>query len=411
MIKTLRNSAVFGLLGSTFFQVLGISLFNMVLLILAKSSNQSSFWVTIISIATTIPGIMAALLGKVAGSLANKVKWLIILTFSQSIIYVVLFTVFITSNSNELGIAIVINIVSDIVGVVIGLLKLPIIQNKVPQDFRQQTIGIYQSIGLIMQPIGQAIGVSYITTTGNYAMSSLINAITFCISGSILFLFRRKLSYVEKKETPNNKISNANGFKNAFSLLGKVTDLPIIQIIVALIILNALGASIDGTLNLYVLDNSSISPLNFGLTILLINIVFVIGNVLGSVVVHDILEKYSFKKLLILVSLLLGGLFITLILNLNIAFIVVFLFCITYVLGKINPKLYTMLMNTVDSSSLSIILGVLNSSLTIAAPIGSIFLVGGYTLIGKKNILSFSLVLITIVIILISIKGKPTRLT
>ncbi|MCM0598349.1 MULTISPECIES: MFS transporter [Periweissella] len=411
MIKTLRNSAVFGLLGSTFFQVLGISLFNMVLLILAKSSNQSSFWVTIISIATTIPGIMAALLGKVAGSLTNKVKWLIILTFSQSIIYVVLFTVFITSNSNELGIAIVINIVSDIVGVVIGLLKLPIIQNKVPQDFRQQTIGIYQSIGLIMQPIGQAIGVSYITTTGNYAMSSLINAITFCISGSILFLFRRKLSYVEKKETPNNKISNANGFKNAFSLLGKVTDLPIIQIIVALIILNALGASIDGTLNLYVLDNSSISPLNFGLTILLINIVFVIGNVLGSVVVHDILEKYSFKKLLILVSLLLGGLFITLILNLNIAFIVVFLFCITYVLGKINPKLYTMLMNTVDSSSLSIILGVLNSSLTIAAPIGSIFLVGGYTLIGKNNILSFSLVLITIVIILISIKGKPTRLT
>lgn len=411
MIKILKNNAVFGLLSSTFFQVLGIILFNMILLILAKSSSQPSLWVTIVSIAATIPGIMSALLGKIAGDLSNKVKWVITLTFSQSAIYVLLFTVFLTANSNELGIAIVINIVSDIVGVVIGLLKLPIIQNKVPQKLRQQTIGVYQSIGLIMQPIGQAIGLSYITTTGNYALGSLINALTFCISGLILFSFRRKLSYVEPTNKPNNKVNNASGFKNAFSLLGSTTGLPIFHIIGALIILNALGASIDGILNLYVLDNPQISPLGFGLTILLINIIFVTGNVLGSVVVHDALEKYSFKKLLLLVSGLLGTLFIIMIFNLNIVFIVAFLFSITYVLGKINPKLYTMLMNNVDSASLSTILGILNSSLTVAAPIGSIFLVGGYTLIGKNNILGFSLLLVATVIILISIKGNSRDIT
>lgn len=412
MINVLKNKAVLGLLGSTFFEVVGISLFNMVLLILAKSSNQPSFWVTIASIASTIPGIMSALLGKVAGNLTNKIKWIIPLTFLQSAIFIVLFSVFLTANSNALGIAIAINLVSDITGVIIGLLKLPIIQNKVPQELRQQTIGIHQSIGLIMQPIGQAIGLSYITATGDYALGSFINASTFFISGCILFLFRRKLSYVEQKDNSNSTKENKSlGFKRAFSLLGSITDIPIIHIIAALIILNAIGASLDGILNLYVLDYPRVSPFSFGMTILIINVIFVIGNVLGSVIVHDFFEKYSFKKLLILVSALIGSLFIMLFLNSNIIFILIAVFCITYVLGKINPKLYAMLMNNVDSASLSTILGILSSSLTIAAPVGSIFLVGGYTLIGKNNILTIILLLIVLVIILIASKGKSKHLS
>ncbi|GAA6112835.1 hypothetical protein AP1H75_05010 [Apilactobacillus apinorum] len=193
MIQILKNKAVFGLLGSTFFQVLGISLFNMILLILAKSSNQPSLWVTIASIASTIPGVLSAVLGKIAGDLTNKARWVILLTFAQSAFFLFLFTVFLSHNPSELGIAIGINLVSDIVGVVIGLLKLPIIQNKVPKELRQQTIGIYDSIGLIMQPIGQAIGLSYIASTGNYTLGSFINAATFFISGCILFLSRKKL--------------------------------------------------------------------------------------------------------------------------------------------------------------------------------------------------------------------------
>lgn len=410
MIKILKNKAVFGLLGSTFFQVLGISLFNMILLILAKSSNQPSLWVTIASIASTIPGVLSALLGKIAGDLTNKVKWVILLTFSQSAIFVVLFTVFLSHNPSDLGIAIAINLISDIVGVVIGLLKLPIIQNKVPKELRQQTIGIYDSIGLIMQPIGQAIGLSYIATTGNYTLGSFINAATFFISGCILFLSRKNLSYVESQNDSNEKTNKGVGFKKAFSSLGNITGLPIVHVLGALIILNALGASIDGILNLYILDHPQVSPLGFGLTILIINIIFVVGNVLGSVVVNDFLKKASIQKLLLIAAGLLGIFFIILMLNLSVLLIMIVLFGITYVLGKINPKLSAMLMDNVDSSLLSTILGILNSSLTIATPIGSIFLVGGYTLIGKNKILSISLIMIVVVIILLSIKVKSKEI-
>lgn len=411
MIKILKNKAVFGLLGSTFFQVLGISLFNMILLILAKSSNQPSLWVTIASIASTIPGVLSAVLGKIAGDLTNKAKWVILLTFTQSAFFLVLFTVFLSHNPSELGIAIGINLVSDIVGVVIGLLKLPIIQNKVPKELRQQTIGFYDSIGLIMQPIGQAIGLSYIASTGNYILGSFINATTFFISGCILFLSRKNLSYVEPKKEASEKSVKGRSFKKALSSLGNITGLPIIRILGALVILNALGASIDGILNLYILEHPQVSPLGFGLTILIINIIFVVGNVLGSVIVHDFLKNTSIQKLLLLAAGLLGIFFIILMFNLSAFVIMIVLFIIMYVLGKINPKLSAMLMDNVDSASLSTILGILNSSLTVATPIGSIFLVGGYTLIGKNPVLSISLFMIMVVIILLSIKVKPKELS
>lgn len=158
------------------------------------------------------------------------------------------------------------------------------------------------------------------------------------------------------------------------------------------------------------MEHPQVNPLGFGLTILIINIIFVFGNVLGSVIVHDFLKNTSIQKLLLLAAGLLGIFFIILMFNLSVFVIMIVLFSIMYVLGKINPKLSAMLMDNVDSASLSTILGILNSSLTVATPIGSIFLVGGYTLIGKNPVLSISLFMIMVVIILLSIRVKPKEL-
>lgn len=116
---------------------------------------------------------------------------------------------------------------------------------------------------------------------------------------------------------------------NIIAYLGNITVFSIINIILSSVILNVLGSSIDGILNLYVLD------LQFYLSI----------------------------------SSLLGTWFIIFILNLSILFILITLFSIIYVLGKINPKLYSIVMNNVDSKSLNTILVILNSSLTEDAPI------------------------------------------
>ncbi len=299
-------------------------------------------------------------------------------------------------------VAILINILSDSIGSLISLMKIPIIQNKVQPEYQQQAIGVYQSIGLIMQPIGQAIGLYYIAINHDYVVGSIINAGTFCISGLILLLFKKYLSY-ESNDKRENKETHT--FKEAFKLFSTITELPIFNIVLSLIILNSLGASIDGILNLYVLNNTYVSPLNFGTTILIINMIFVAGNMLGAVIVNDFMRKYTIKKLILLSCLSLSTLYITLLFNLGLLMILIPLFLLTYTIGKLNPKLYSLLMKNTNSESLSIILGTLNTSLTIAAPVGSIILVGGYAIFGKDQILYISLIMLIATLIIINLKN------
>lgn len=402
MVNLIRNKAVQALSFSTFFQVVGISFFNIVLLLLAKDTGNETFWVALVSIAASIPGVLSMFLGRIAGKIKNKTNTIISLTLLQSIMYAIL-GFFFESTAYVIIIAIIINLFSDIIGILVGLLRMIIIQNKVSPELQQQTLGINQSIGLIMQPIGQSIGLAYIDMTGNYVGGSIINALTFLISAIILFLYRDSLKYQFAKKGDINtegKQSIRLFYKQAMQVFGKITGLPIVNIVLSLILLNSLGAGVDGILNLYVLENPSISPFSFGITIVLINIVYVVGSVLGSVIVNDFFKQTSFKNLILISTCFLALLFICILFNFKIIYVFLSLFGLTYILGKSNPKLYAMLMKSTDSTTLSSILGILNSSLTIAAPIGAIGLVAGYPLIGKNNIVFVCLGIICIVCVL-----------
>ncbi|USS92575.1 hypothetical protein [Fructobacillus americanaquae] len=197
MINLLRNQAFRGLSLSTFFQVIGISFFNIVLLLMAKNTKMPSFWVSVVSIATVLPGITSIFLGKISSSIKNKTKWVILLTLTQSLFFGILAVLFFTTDQ-YIASAIIVNLLSDIIGVVISLMKMPIIQNKVAGENQQQALGLYQSISLIMEPVGQGIGVSYMMATHNYVVGSIINAVTLLISACILFIHRHDLTYEEK---------------------------------------------------------------------------------------------------------------------------------------------------------------------------------------------------------------------
>ncbi|CAK1239605.1 unnamed protein product [Fructobacillus cardui] len=68
-------------------------------------------------------------------------------------------------------------------------------------------------------------------------------------------------------------------------------------------------------------------------------------------------------------------------------------------------------MKNADSSSLSIILGILSSILTIATPFGTIILVGGYPIFGKNIILCIFSVMAIIAAIIIQVGKAPKENT
>lgn len=98
-----------------------------------------------------------------------------------------------------------VNLISDIFGVLIGLLRYPIIQTHIEGDSWRQALGIMQSISFLMQPLGQAAGVAYIGATSDYRMGSLINAATFVIS-ALIFMFNYKQVEVQSTEVVADKL-------------------------------------------------------------------------------------------------------------------------------------------------------------------------------------------------------------
>ncbi|WP_253954735.1 MULTISPECIES: MFS transporter [Lactiplantibacillus] len=181
-----RNRAFVTLTAADLFETIGTSLFNIILLTYARTFAQASLMVSIVSVATVLPGIFSIMTGRLADSQPNKRGWLAGLKFVQAGLYLVLAQLITGKQVGLLLIIIVINLCSDVFGMFSGSLRMPLLQAKVASEQQEEAIGINQGIGVLMQTMGQALGVSILAATGNYQVAGYLNALTFLIAGIVL---------------------------------------------------------------------------------------------------------------------------------------------------------------------------------------------------------------------------------
>lgn len=283
-----------------------------------------------------------------------------------------------------------VNLISDIFDVLIGLLRYPIIQTHIERDSWRQALGIMQSISFLMLPLGQAAGVAYIGATGDYRMGSLINAATFVIS-ALIFMFNYKQVEVQSTEVVADKLEPEQtpeekniSLKKVLALLGEATKVPGINLLISMMIFNGISAGIDGVLNLYVLDHADSLCFSFDVSIFLINIAFIAGMIAGSLWVNDLMKNYTMKTLLLIATILLILLFAVLELQMNFFLILLIMFAMSYITGKVNPKVAADVMGKVEEKYLS-------PMMTLATPVGSVALVAGYAGIGPSITLTIEI--------------------
>ncbi|KRN76046.1 MFS transporter [Weissella minor] len=397
MHTLIKNRTFLTLSTSNFFQTLGISFFNIILLMFAKSFDNAQLWVALISISAVIPGVLSAVLGNVVNRFNYKAKSIIILTIIQAVMYLYMAVYMDHKYTWVIMMVIGVNLLSDIFGVLIGLLRYPIIQAHIEGDNRRQALGIMQSIAFFMQPIGQAAGVAYIGATGDYRMGSLINAATFLIS-ALIFVFNYKqveinptTSVSDQPEPAQTSKEKAISLKKVLALLTDATKIPGISLLASLMIFNGISAGIDGVLNLYVLDHSDSFYFSFGVSIFLITIASIAGQIVGSFWVNDFMKNYTMKKLLLISAVLLILLFVVLALQMNFLLILLLLFAMSYIIGKVNPKVASDIMEKVDEKYLSPMMGTISTVMTLATPVGSVALVAGYAGIGPTITLTIGI--------------------
>lgn len=382
MKKLLNNRVFLTITGADFFETIGTSLFNIILLIYAKSFVHANIMVSIVSVASVLPGVLGMLTGQIADRTADKRLWLIITKFIQGILYLVLAQLINRKQVFLLMIIILINVSSDLLGMYSSGLRMPIIQNKVPTDVQEQAVGINSGIATLMQVVGQAIGISFLAINHDYQMAGYLNALSFFIAGFVLLSGYRTLK-LQPIAAPTRDFKKM--LREIRVALEASSQIKAGKLLTSILLLNAVGASLDAIINLFLIDNESAVPFHFGVSILIINIVLVTGTILGSVLHTGFFQKLSFKLVMLLSIISLGLLFADLMFWKNFWIILITLGLSGFGMGQANPKIMASLLKVADADIVGSLSGLLDSLAVMSIPIGSIGLVLIYNLINSQT--------------------------
>lgn len=380
--KIFFNKTINIILGSSLFESLGVSLFNIILLTYAKGFTNPNLLISVVSVATVLPAALGIFLGRIADSTKNKGYALCIVKFIQAITYLLIGGMISKTNIVFFYLIVIFNLFSDALGEYSYSLKAPLIQKAVSKDLQEQVLGINQSITILLTPLGQALGVLIISISGNYQLASWINSLTFFIAGIILFIGQKNLNFhINTLKQDENFISLVKKSKH---ILEDISQISFKTLILSLILLNGIGTGIDGILNLFILNHSQSIPLSFSSAILILNIVFVVGSIAGNVLPIKPLQKLSLQALISIIILEMIVMFFSLLLQQNYWTILALMFVIAFSLGKLNPKFSALIMNNTPAEYIGSIFGIIESIITVSSPLGSIFLVTCYNIFSEQ---------------------------
>lgn len=368
-----HNRAFVTLTVADIFETIGTSLFNIILLTYARTFAQASLMVSLVSVATVLPGVLGIITGRLADTQSNKRGWLVGLKFIQAMLYMVLAQLITSKQVGLLLIIIAINLCSDILGMMSSSLRMPLLQAKVTADLQEEALGINQGIGVLVQTLGQALGVSILAATGDYQLAGYLNAVTFLLAGVVLLCGYGAL------RLPSVPAATTPPFRQLLQQVRVAMEagahMNVLALLASVLLLNAVGASVDALLNLYLIDHGAALPLSFGGAALVMNTAFVIGSVAGNLLHTGWFQKWSFRAVMLTTVVTFEGLFINLLSWQNYWVVVTVMMIGGFCMGQANPKLMASLLKVADRQIVGSLSGIINSLATISIPIGSVGLV------------------------------------
>ncbi|WP_270763842.1 MFS transporter [Weissella confusa] len=375
MLALLRQFPAFRTLTiSRFFQVIGDTLFNIVFLVYAAQLHDAKIAVSIISVLLLLPSIAEALLSTWANRIRQQIAWLLITRVAQSLIYLALTIIFamLPPSWVSLGMALVLIMISDTLSSLSGLVMTPIVKHAVTDEQRASANGLVSAINTSVALIS---GFSGATLLGmmyqNFSMFALLNAVMFVLAYITLRLGKAPLQQlaqdINQTTTPSNhhlKTDFINGWRT-------LKQLPLISYFVMMaLVMNSSASAVDVLFSITILDRPHEFIDNNGTTIAIINAVFAIGTIVGSLTVNDWFKRISLPHM----SLIFLGVLITVgtanLFNLKLLSILAIFFILAVILGKINPRMGALFMKEIPEKELITISGVTGSLSLLGAPFG-----------------------------------------
>ncbi|WP_237374217.1 MFS transporter [Streptococcus ruminantium] len=353
---------------------LGSYIYNLVFIIYASSLPQATFAVFIANMVTVIPTVFTFWVGIKADRTRNKVRLMIAVGFIQAILFTLVAVMIENKTFFVFSFVCLLNVVSDVLSDYASGLRLPILQKNIQKEDLFEAYSFSQFSSYLCNIVGQTFGVWLLSVSNNnFSFVAIINALSFVLSAVVLLMNKKKLSH-EPVIASDQQDSLLKQFKEMYSnmndIFKKSNNTSFIKILLSVLVINALGGAVSSIYNFYFMQHGLFS-LSYGQSLLVVQIVLLVGAIWGSLTPHDYFAKKSFSTLLVINSSLFGILgFVNFTLS-SPLFGIATLFFAAYIMGKSVPKLDALLMESLPSNILAQSNNFLGMLFTLSLPVGT----------------------------------------
>ncbi|WP_342750656.1 MFS transporter [Bacillus fungorum] len=368
-------------LSSNILSVIGITLFDIVFIIYAKSFPNPELAISAVTFISTIPYIGDFIIGYISDKTKDKFKMVMIMRLLQALLYII-FAILVGFSHSWIifGIVIFINFISDLAGTYTSYLSLPITKNIVEQrdltDARSFQSGIMRSIDLV----GKLFGATLIVLLQyNFAFFGILNAMFFILSFIVLWVNKERFQILIPIMKVDYKKENSQlfGYINTF-FVDCVNNLKILIDLKQLFhftllfsIINLISSAQFSLLPLTYVSNESLQFGSFGFTIAIIGTVETIGVILGALLPLSFFRNKSIELNLILEILITVAIIATIIFLQDKYVLLVLTFLAGYFLGLSNPRIDSFIMIVAPEQSISSVTSIFYTLVQLTLPLGS----------------------------------------
>ena len=398
-----KNKTFASLLSSSIFSMLGTSLFNIVFLIYASSMPHPKMMISLAELCLLLPIIFAAYTGFLADRTKNKANFMIRASWIQAVLFFLLIFLMMEKNWISFWSIAGVKILTDLITSYKSGLRAPILQNNLSAEEIQPAFGQIQGLSSIIEIIGQPLGVTILALSHqSFSLVVLINGILYLLSGFFLLIFRKKLTFKTVNFDEKFKFNIKESFSQIRDVFTVNSSSNFLVLVFSLVFINFILAGIGPLTSLAMLKFNPFS-VNYGIAIMIFNVVLMLGMLAGSFIMGDKLKDWELPKLMIATFLMIA-LFAALVSHFGLISLI-FLFSLAYISAKASPKVNRLILENVSSENLGKIGGGITTIFTFSVPFGGAIFVFFANLIGIAltfyiiSILSLLVFLILLLII------------
>lgn len=398
-----KNKTFASLLSSSIFSMLGTSLFNIVFLIYASSMPHPKMMISLAELCLLLPIIFAAYTGFLADRTKNKANFMIRASWIQAVLFFLLIFLMMEKNWISFWSIAGVKILTDLITSYKSGLRAPILQNNLSAEEIQPAFGQIQGLSSIIEIIGQPLGVTILALSHqSFSLVVLINGILYLLSGFFLLIFRKKLTFKTVNFDEKFKFNIKESFSQIRDVFTVNSSSNFLVLVFSLVFINFILAGIGPLTSLAMLKFNPFS-VNYGIAIMIFNVVLMLGMLAGSFIMGDKLKDWELPKLMIATFLMIA-LFAALVTHFGLISLI-FLFSLAYISAKVSPKVNRLILENVSSENLGKIGGGITTIFTFSVPFGGAIFVFFANLIGIAltfyiiSILSLLVFLILLLII------------